>query len=226
MNRLSRILIACLLASLCGCGSGASGTSNPTPTNPTPTPTATNHAPAISSMAVTTFAISDLGTFTGAASATDADGDTVTYTWDIGGVAASGTSWTKTLQGNGTYTATLTVSDGKGGSASDTRQFTVGNMTGTWTGILGPTALGSYQFTLTQTIGVVQGTYFDTTFGAGKIDPAEPGKIDAAGNVTMRVKQGPFSDWYFTGVMDSSGRKITGTVRGSGFTGQPFAIVK
>jgi hypothetical protein len=99
-------------------------------------------------------------------------------------------------------------------------------MTGTWIGILGPAALGNYQFTLTQTLGVVQGSYFDSTFGDGKIDPAEPGHIDVGGNVTLRVKQGRFSDWTFTGVMDPSGRKITGTVRGSGFTGQPFAIVK
>jgi hypothetical protein len=177
-------------------------------------------------MTVTSFGISELGTFTGNASAADPDGDTITYTWDIGGVAASGTSWTKTLIGNGTYTATLTVSDGKGGTGSDTRQLTVGSMGGTWSGLVGPPALGNYQFTLTQTLGIVQGSYFDSTFGAGRIDPAEPGKIDGNGNVSMRVKQGGFSDWTFTGVMDSTGRKITGTVRGSGFTGQPFAIVK
>jgi hypothetical protein len=58
-------------------------------------------------------------------------------------------------------------------------------------------------------------------FGNGKIDPAEPGRIDVGGNVTMRVKQGGFSDWYFTGVMDTSGRKITGTVRGSGSPDSP-----
>ena len=224
MTTLSRVLLACSFTGLCACGSSGGGTTTPTPT--TPTPTATNHAPTISSMTVTSFGISELGTFTGTASAADSDGDPITYTWDIGGIAATGTSWTKTLSGNGTYTATLTVSDGKGGSVSDTRQLILGNMAGTWTGILGPTALGSFQFTLTQTLGVVQGTYFDSTFGAGKIDPAEPGKIDSGGNVTMRVKQGPFSDWTFTGVMDSTGRKIAGTVRGSGFMGQPFAIIK
>jgi hypothetical protein len=126
----------------------------------------------------------------------------------------------------GSWIATVTVSDGKGGTATDSRGFVCGSMTGTWVGIAGPAALGSYRFTLQQTLGIVSGTYFDSVFGAGKIDPAEPGRIDANGNVTMRVKQSTFIDWYFTGIMDNSGQRITGTVRESGFTGQPFAIVK
>jgi len=224
-NWLMFVLVLCLaLTGGCSKDSPTSPTSTPTPT-PTPTPT-TNRAPTITGMTVTAFGISELSTFQGSVSVADADGDTVTVTWDIGGLAATGTAWTKTLIGNGTYTVTVTATDGKGGSATDTRSCTVGNMAGQWTGILGPAALGNYQFTLTQTLGVIQGTYFDTTFGAGKIDPAEPGRIDVNGNVTMRVKQGPFSDWYFTGVMEPSGRKVSGTVRGSGFTGQPFAIAK
>lgn len=225
MNGFGRIVVLAAFGALCGCGGGGGGTTPTTPTNTTPT-TPTNHNPTITNMTVTNFAISELGTFSGSANATDSDGDALTYNWDIGGISATGTSWTKTLVGNGTYTATLTVIDGKGGTASDTRSFTVGSMSGTWTGVLGPSALGSYQFTLTQSLGIIQGTYFDSTFGAGKIDPAEPGTIDAQGNITMRVKQGPFTDWYFNGVMDSTGRKVTGTVRGSGFTGQPFAITK
>ncbi|MFB3852236.1 MAG: PKD domain-containing protein [Vicinamibacterales bacterium] len=219
-------LLAFILASgLAACG-GGSGSPAPSP-SPTPTPTPTpNRSPSITSMTVTSFGISELGTFQGSANATDPDGDTLTYQWDIGGIAASGSTWSKLLKGNGTYDVTLTVTDGKGGSATDKRPMTVGCMTGHWVGTQGPSALGQYYFDLTQNGAVVTGTYFDSTYGAGQTDPAEPGRIDVNGNVQMRVKQGPFTDWYFTGTMDTTGRRITGSVRGSGFTGQPFAIQK
>lgn len=213
-----------LAVGLMACGGGSSSSnSSTTPTTPT---TPTNRAPTISTMTVTSFGVSELSTFQGSVSASDPDGDSVSVTWDIGGISASGTSWSKTLIGNGTYTARVTVSDTKGASATDTRSFTVGSMTGNWTGILGPAALGNFRFTLTQTLSMIQGTYWDSTYGNGKIDPAEPGSINSNGTIKMRVKQGPFTDWYFDGTMDPSGWKVTGTVRGSGFTGQPFAMTK
>ncbi|HEY0109487.1 MAG TPA: c-type cytochrome, partial [Fibrella sp.] len=63
---------------------------------------------------------------------TDADGDALTYSWKI----ASKNGFTKlistpdaklTLSKSGVYKATLTVNDGKGGIASQSMDFTVGN---------------------------------------------------------------------------------------------------
>jgi len=42
----------------------------------------------------------------------------------------------------------------------------------------------------------------------------------------MRVKVGPFTDFNMTGTMDPTGRQVSGSLQGSGFTGQPFTMVK
>ena len=56
-----------------------------------------------------------------AAAATDADGDTLTYAWDFGDTTTSAQqNPTKTYATPGTYTAKVTVSDGKGGTATQT----------------------------------------------------------------------------------------------------------
>lgn len=68
---------------------------------------------------------------------------------------------------------------------------------------------------------------FDNTFGTGQLDAASTtNRIDAQGAVEMRVKQGGFTDFTFRGQMDQTGRRITGGLFGSGFTGQPFTIDK
>ena len=53
------------------------------------------------------------------ATGTDPDGDTLTYAWDFGDTTSSTTqNPSKTYTAAGTYTAKVTVSDGKGGSGS------------------------------------------------------------------------------------------------------------
>jgi PKD repeat protein len=62
------------------------------------------------------------------ATGTDPDGDTLTYAWDFGD---GGTSLLQnpshTYTTAGTYTAKVTVSDGRGGTATDTVAVTIGN---------------------------------------------------------------------------------------------------
>ena len=60
------------------------------------------------------------------ATGTDADGDTLTYAWDFGdgGTSAERTP-THTFTTAGTYAVKVTVSDGRGGSASETLPVTV-----------------------------------------------------------------------------------------------------
>jgi hypothetical protein len=163
------------------------------------------------------------------ATATDPDADPLTYAWTVGdGSVSSSASFTRVFTQGGNFTPTVTVTDGRGGSASaSTAAMTVGSMTGTWRGT-GPAALGNFSLTLVQeNTGRVTGSYSDSTFGAGQLDAASTtNRIDGQGAIEMRVKQGPFNDWTFRGQMDQTGRRITGGVFGSGFSGQPFTLTK
>jgi PKD repeat protein len=62
-------------------------------------------------------------------SATDSNGDTLTYAWDFGdGAQGTGASVSHTYTANGTYTSTVTVSDGHGGSATSSATVNVGTI--------------------------------------------------------------------------------------------------
>jgi PKD repeat protein len=77
-----------------------------------------------------------------AAAATDADGDTLSYAWDFGDTTTSAQqNPTKTYTTAGTYAAKVTVSDGKGGSATQTLDVVVaqGNRAPTVTAARTPT---------------------------------------------------------------------------------------
>lgn len=213
-----------LLGSLVACGGEGGGSSTPT----IPTPQA-NRAPVISSVTVTpTFGVQDFGIFTFNASATDLDNDTLTFGWDISGIARSGsTAQVGPFINGGTGTATVTVSDGKGGTGTGSVQFIVGTMTETWSGAVSQSnALPTFSMNLTQAVGVFAGT-IETPQGNGQVGPTGAiATINATGQISMRIKVAPFTDFTMTGQMDGTGRGITGTVSGSGFTGQPFVMAK
>jgi len=64
--------------------------------------------------------------FAFSATASDADGDTLTYAWDFGdGATATSANPTHKYATSGAYNAKVTVSDGKGGSATATALATV-----------------------------------------------------------------------------------------------------
>lgn len=221
---VASIVVLSLSLAACGGGSSSSGSSGAAPTAPT-TPVQTNRAPVINAMNFApSFGIAQITQFSFNASASDPDGDPVTYTWDVAGNPFSGTNDRIVFSVGGNGTARLTVSDSKGATATDTREFVVGSMTGKWVGsIPGYTNLN---FDLTQNGPVVVGNFFEQYFGTGRVDPAQPGRIDGDGNVEMRVKLAVFSDFTFRGRMDSTGRRITGGVYGSGFNGQAFTMNK
>lgn len=80
--------------------------------------------------------------------------------------------------------------------------------------------------TLTQAVGVFAGS-ISTPQGNGQVGPTGAiATINASGQISMRIKVAPFTDFTMTGQMDGTGRGITGTVTGSGFTGQPFVMTK
>jgi hypothetical protein len=219
-----------LMLPACGSGGGGGGA---TPTTPT---TTTNHNPTITASSVTpSFGVSGLTVFTMNASATDSDGDALTYRWSYGGNSYSGASTSTTMVGDGAISVQLTVTDSKGGTATDSRNVTMGTMTGSWNANMpycSPNPVG-LQMTLTQTGGTVTGTFLapvpfcnGSAGQTGKTDPAEPGTIDAAGNLNIRLKIGNFIDFYIRGKMDSTGRRIDGGAFNSGFSGQTLTMTK
>lgn len=134
--RIGAILLpaACFLAA-CDGGSGGGGTPTPTPSPTTPTPTPTNSAPVFTS--ATALTIPENGAIKYQATATDADGDPITFSI-AGGPDASQfvMSWTSVVyltanpnydlptdaDGDNVYRVTLQASDGK---TSTTRDLTV-----------------------------------------------------------------------------------------------------
>jgi hypothetical protein len=213
------------LCAVVSCG-GSNNNSAAPPTTPTPAPQA-NRVPVITSATVTpTFGIADLQAFNFVAIANDPDGDAITFSWNAAGNTASGATPAPIIfsspGGNGQ--GTVTVTDTRGGSASSTVNFIVGSMSGAWRIDTGPLTGATFQ--LTQAGAIVTGSFSLPGIGNGNTDPAQPGTINVSGAITMRVKIGVFTDFNMIGTMDTSGRRVAGTLQGSGFSGQPFAMQK
>ncbi|MEP6620737.1 MAG: DNA/RNA non-specific endonuclease [bacterium] len=86
-----------------------------------------NCAP-VASVAAVTGATEGAAVAFDASASTDADGDVLTYSWTFGdGGTGNGVSPSHTYADNGTYSAIVTVTDGKGGTASFTRSVSVAN---------------------------------------------------------------------------------------------------
>ncbi len=78
--------------------------------------------------AFTTSASGELGVAVDASTSSDPDGDTLTYAWDFGdGGTGTGKTTTHTYATSGTYSITLTVNDGHGGTAHTSANFTTGS---------------------------------------------------------------------------------------------------
>ena len=231
---MKRFIVAAALVIMAACGGGGGGSSTPTtpttPTTPAPQP---NRNPVINSVSVNpTFGIATLTTYTFASSASDPDNDSLTYTWDLAGNPRTGASQTIVFINGGDFSGTVTVSDGKGGTASQSVSFTSASTTGSWTGNI-PFTAGPRPMSLTMTQSTTSGATtanwsVPSLSTTGILDPAAPNGIDANGRVTLRFKitNGPFLDFTFTGQMQTSGRSIVGSVSGSGFGGQPVTFTR
>ncbi len=228
------VIIVCSTISACG--------SNGTTTTPV---TATAPTPAVQNPTITNFQVSPTSGVSGltginmSASATDPANNPLTYTWTYNNTSASGSSNFATLTGDGPMTVQVTVSNGKGGTATQSQTVTIGTLTGTWNlnvadcGGTGNPAV----FTLTQTGNQVTGTIFFpnawcnvTARSGGSLKP--PATIDAQGNVQLlRVTAsssivGQFLETQIKGQMDSTGRTIVGVIDQSGFSNTPMTMTK
>lgn len=218
------LLVVAAAGGACGGGAstgGAGGTSG----NPV-TPTA-NRNPTITAVSVTpSFGVSGLTNFSMSATATDADGDSLSYQWTFAGTTATGPAASANLTGDGPVSVRLTVTDGRGGSSVDSRDVTIGNMSGRWsfifTGICSPNVPTVLPvLTLTQAGSVVTGdlvspaAWCNVPAGqTGRFDPASPARISSTGAFSgARLKIGSYLDTFLDGQMDSTGRVITGTTR-------------
>jgi glucose/arabinose dehydrogenase len=86
-----------------------------------------NQAPIASSSATPQVGSAPLLVAFNASASTDPDKDPLTYSWDFGdgSPAGSGVTVNHTYENSGMYTAVLTVSDGRGGSATASRNILV-----------------------------------------------------------------------------------------------------
>ena len=233
MRRALTCVAVTILVAACG-GGGSS-----TPTNPTPQPQPqANRAPTITNMQATpTFGIAGITQFTFSSSATDADGDTVSYSWEFAdGNTRTGASVTHNYSASafGTGNVRLTVTDGRGGTVSETRQVTVGNVGGEWSGTIRNTIQVRASFAQNAS-GNVTGTWSASGGGVvpvtGVLDPAAFNRIDGNANFVLRFKitggggPGGFNDFTVDGQMNTThGNTLSGGARGSGFNGDPFVL--
>jgi len=139
LHNTLRFLVTLALVAAAACGDTGSSPS-PVGGNTLGTvPSTINRPPAITAFELTpAFGIAGLTEFAFSASAVDLDGDSVSYTWNVGDRAFSGPHGTVTIQDAVQTLVRLTVSDVRGATISRTQSLVVGSMSGDWVMTSGP----------------------------------------------------------------------------------------
>jgi PKD domain-containing protein len=226
LHNTLRFLVVLVLVAAAACGGDTGSSPSPVGGNTLATvPSTINRPPAITSFELTpAFGIAGLTEFAFSASAVDLDGDSVSYTWNVGDRAFSGPRGRVTIQDGGQTLVRLTVSDVRGATISRTQSLVVGSMSGDWMMTSGPLLGGS--LTLAQhEEGVVTGGIDLPGVGRATTDPEDPGRISAAAEFRLRVRLAD-RDVLIVGTMDATGRVVSGTLAGAGFDGEPFSMRK
>jgi len=190
-----------------------------------------NKPPVVSSVSVSvpTALLGANSTVTFTAQASDPDNNELTYTWDFGdGGTGTGATVTHTYATAGTFTAVVTVSDGKD-SATNQTTVTIRSLTASWRSDAINSLAGTVNmtFALTQSGSTITGTFAQ---GAGT-GPISNGSVKATSprvtfTVTPSLTGETFPPFTFAGDPSADFNTIPGVLNGSGFVNQPIVIVR
>jgi len=97
-------------------------------------------------------------------------------------------------------------------------------MAGHWTGTFSAGAPVSLDFTITQTDSILEGS--GTIAGSGRTTQVKVYGSYSEPNVTLALAIYGFATATVTGTCDSGEQVITGTIAGSGFTGEAVTLYK
>jgi hypothetical protein len=168
--------------------------------------------------------------------ASDPNGDALSYHWTFSdGGTATGQSIAHVFNAAGTFTAQLSVSDGKANAAAPNATVTVGpSMAGTWSGGREPFLNASVSYNLTQSgtnlsgsltfTGSLTGTLTGVTGTVNQtVYPATVTLVTPGFNIGGYISTFTLT---FTGPTNSSGTSMTGTMTmyGSNLITQPTPI--
>ena len=162
-----------------------------------------------------------------AAGASDPDGDTLTYNWNFGdGASGSGQNANHTYTTAGSFNVSLTVSDGDA-DATANGSVNVRSLSGRWNGTIVVGGGVPTELTLTQNNTSISGTIFlPTGSDASERNGTVSGAVSSPLAVTFSADLPCCIPFQFTGTADSDVNRLTGTVTGSGFTGQSWTLTR
>ena len=184
-----------LLALLAACDDGGGGPPNGPSANRNPTVTVT---------ATETQALVGATNVGFAATASDPDGDALTYSWTFGDGTGGGapSSVTHSFQAPGTFNVTVTVTDGRQGTATASVPVTAVGVTGAWT-----SQARAWDFELQQSGNRITGSLVG--FKNVSITPIPlTGTVTSPRSIQFDVPGG----LSFEGTVNATGTQMTGTL--------------
>jgi hypothetical protein len=179
--------------------------------NEAPTVSATTATPTTGLAAATSIQFST--------TASDPDGDALTYSWNFGdGGSGSGANPTHVYPSAGTFNVSVTVSDGEK-SATGSTSVTIRSLSGAWGGTLDNTVSTTCNFS--QNAASISGNC-----GFVGLTGTVSGAVSAPLVVRFTVTIPGFTPFTFNGNADTEVNRLTGSVTGSGFTGESWTMTR